>query len=114
MDFETSNLVFSNKATRLFYENIEYQNTTGLSGNNVEHGFLPAFLDSNSGQVYRSCYSNGKCAAVHLYDGLPDELITKRNINNKPVAVKASVVSGFLFQQRFYTREQAIIKLATQ
>ncbi len=114
MDFKTSTQVFSNKTARLFHENIEYQNTAGLSGNNVEQGFVPAFLDMKSGKVYRSCYSNGKLAAVHLYDGLPDELITKRNMSNKALAVKASVVSGFLFEQRFYTREQAVTKLAMQ
>ncbi|VAW94930.1 hypothetical protein MNBD_GAMMA22-1699 [hydrothermal vent metagenome] len=111
MDFEKSTLVLSNKTTRLICENFEYQNTSGISGNNVEYGFVPAFLDLMSGKIYRSCYSNGKFAAVHLYDGLPDELIIKRNTNRKPIAVKTSVVSGFLLQGEFYTREQAISKL---
>ncbi len=106
MEFETSAQLFSSKTTRLIYENIHYQNTMGISGSNVEYGFTPAFLDRKSGDIYRSCFSDGRPAAVHLYDGLPDSVIIKRDNNNKPIAVKACIVSGFLFKEQFYTREQ--------
>jgi len=112
MDFETSTSECSQlliaKTNRLVQENIQYCNTTGLSGANVEYGFTPAFLDYDTGIIYHSCFSNGKRAAVHLYDGLPDSVITKRNANNKAIAVSDNIISGFMFNDQFYTREQAI------
>ncbi len=108
MEFETSAQLLSSKTTRLIHENIHYQNTLGISGSNVEYGFMPAFLDRNSGKIYRSCFSDGRPSAVHLYDALPDAVITKRNNNNKPIAVNACIISGFLFNEQFYTREQTI------
>jgi len=109
MEFEsTATQQLIAKTNRLVQENIQYCNTTGLSGGNVDYGFTPAFLDYNTGKIYHSCFSNGEPAAVHLYDGLPDEVVTKRNEDNKVIAVVDSIISGFIFNDEFLTRDQAI------
>ena len=89
-------------------ENKEFRNTAGTSGGNHAYGFLPAFLDKISGEIYISCFSNGKRAPIHLYEGLPDSLVTKRDKRNRAIAVHKHVISGFFHERRFYTREQTI------
>jgi hypothetical protein len=42
-----------------------------------------------------------------VLDGLPEEWIIERDPSGRVVAVKASVVAGFIYHDRFYTREQA-------
>jgi len=92
---------------RLKQENTAFQGTGGVSTCNREHGFRPAFLDTETGTVYLSCCRNGRPAPFHRLDGLPEELIRERDDRGHVVAVKATVVSGFERDGCFYTREQA-------
>ena len=77
-------------------------------------GFRPAFLDRETGIVYQSRFADGRLAPCHLLDGLPAELIVKRDRAGRVAAVKASLVCGFLNDGLFYTREQAAIAAMAQ
>lgn len=92
---------------KLIEENWQFDGTGGVSQCNDAYGFIPAFRDEATGYVYPSCYAGGLRAPVHLYDGLPDELIVERAPEGRPHGVKASVISGFLYGNRFYTRAEA-------
>jgi hypothetical protein len=105
-------LIFSKKSQRLIDENNRYQVTSGVSGGNREYNFIPAFLDFESGVVYISSFSNGVPAPIHIYEGLPSHLIISRNAINKTVKIKHSVVSGFIHENQFYTRDQAMNVIA--
>ena len=108
MSVNTYPLVFSEKSKRLINENNKFKNTGGVSQKNKQYNFVPAFLDFETGAIYISSFSNGEPAPIHLFDGLPKELIVGRNAVNKPVKIKQTVVSGFVLEGRFYTREQAM------
>ena len=84
-----------------------YRGTGGVSEENRAYGFLPAFLDRESGRIHLSCDARGIPAAVHQFDGLPVEWVVARDQNGKPCAVKASVEAGFVREGYFFTREQA-------
>lgn len=80
---------------RLVTENRRYAGTGGISKVNSTRGFIPAFRDEATGCVYPSCFSDGRRAPVHLYDGLPNELIVEYAPQGLPHSVRASVISGF-------------------
>jgi hypothetical protein len=92
---------------RLAKENQDFTGTGGISKENQSLGFSPAFIDTETGKIYLSCHKDGTPAAIHMLDGLPEELIIARDLQNKIVAVKSSVIPGFVKDGEFYTREQA-------
>jgi hypothetical protein len=92
---------------RLQQENVAFHGTGGLSHRNRSHGFRPAFFDTETGAIYPSCFANGMPAPFHMIDGLPAEVVVERDALDRPSAVKASVVSGFMLNDLFYSREQA-------
>lgn len=93
-------------------ETVAFRGRGGVSAENRDEGFRPAFLDRQTGVAYASCYVDGRPAPFHLLDGLPDELVLARNAAGRVVSVKASVTSGFLRDGRFYTREEAVSSLS--
>ena len=93
--------------TALELQNHEYLGTGGRSQENHSFGFHPAFMDVETGTVYRSCFSDGQPAPFHLLDGLPDEVVLGRNPAGRVVEVKSSVISGFVRDRKFFTREEA-------
>ena len=95
----------------LAQENLQYAGTAGVSKNNRSQGFVPAFLDTNSGKVYRSRFPDGRPAPVHMLSGLPDKLFNSHGASSEQYAVKNSVISGFVLEETFYTREAAAIAL---
>jgi hypothetical protein len=84
-----------------------YQGRGGTSAEARSYGFRPAFLDTQTGAVYPCCFSDGRPAPMHLFDGLPAELILSYAPSGRAVSVKGSIVSGFIRGERFYTREEA-------
>lgn len=94
-------------APTLGEENHKYSDTGGVSQNNAHAGFAPAFMETASGQVQISCFTDGQPAPFHLLDGLPEEWVIERDINGRVVGIKASVVSGFVRLGRFFTRQEA-------
>lgn len=100
--------------TVLEQENRTFEGTGGVSARNRGHGFRPAFLDADTGEVYASCYASGQPAGFHLLDGLPDALIVSRHADGRVATVKQSIVSGFVLGGHFYTRDQAAAVVATR
>ncbi len=92
---------------RLARENRQFAGTFGVSAGASDHGCVPGFLDTATGQTYRSRFANGSPAPVHVLDGLPDHLVEARLASGQVTSVRASVVCGFVSGGRFYTREEA-------
>jgi hypothetical protein len=84
-----------------------YRGTGGCSEENGDCGFRPAFRDDDSGIIYRARFLDGRLAPFHLLDGLPDEVVVTRTETGRVIAVKGSLVSGFVRLGRFYTRDEA-------
>lgn len=90
----------------LVRENQAFAGTGGVSKGNRNLGFLPAFLETRSGKIYLSRFADGRLAPVHVLDGLPPALVTRRTPAGRVSAILGSVVSGFVRAGRFYSREQ--------
>jgi len=97
----------------LALETARYRATGGVSENNRSRGFQPAFIDRDTGTVHLSRFPDGRPAPCHLLDGLPDELVLARNAQGRVMRVKSSVVSGFVRDERFYTRDEAAAMLVS-
>jgi hypothetical protein len=97
---------------RLELENIRYHGTGGVSQNR-SYGFWPAFMDTQTRAVYLSRFTDGRLAPFHILDGLPDELVLSRNPGGRGAIVKAFVVSGFIREGVFYSRDEAAAHAAT-
>lgn len=93
-------------------ENREFRNTGGRSEENRPLGFRPAFKDVASGTVYDSRFADGRPAPFHLLDGLPEDVVVQREPGGRVRRVKESIVSGFVLDGRFYTREEAAREVA--
>ena len=104
------NQVMTQQVLRL--ETSSFLGTGGVSAGNRSDGFRPAFLDTDTNAVYLSRFSDGQAAPFHLLDGLPDELVLRRNASGRVEAVKSAVVSGFVRDGRFYSREEAVQAVA--
>ncbi len=98
----------------LAIQNRQFLGTGGVSSENRALGFVPGFLDRETGYIYRSCAADGCPAPIHHMGGLPDVLVTARDAAGRVVAVKASVVAGFILDESFYTREQVADALSYQ
>ena len=91
----------------LRHENRHYRNTAGVSAGNRHLGFLPAFCDLETGRTELSRFASGMPAPLHLLDGLPQEWIQEQAPGGNLVALKTSVIAGFLRDGCFYTRDEA-------
>jgi hypothetical protein len=94
-------------AERLKKENLAYGDTAGVSAGNRAAGFIPAFCDTATGRVEPSRLADGSLAPVHLLSGLPGEWVVVRGEDNRVLAVKETVIAGFLREGVFYTRAEA-------
>jgi hypothetical protein len=94
-------------STVLQHQNQRFQGTGGRSQENRGRGFRPAFMDADTLAIYASCFADGRLAPFHLIDGLPDVLIVARFSSGRVAALKASVIPGFIREDRFYTRDEA-------
>ncbi len=88
-------------------QNLAFVGTGGVSEENRCSGFRPAFFDMASGYAALARFSDGRVAPMHLLDGLPDEWVLERDAAGRVLAIKDSVIAGFVRNGRFYTREQA-------
>ncbi|MEN8763108.1 MAG: hypothetical protein ABF290_11805 [Thiogranum sp.] len=88
-------------------ENLQFADTTGVSANNRGLGFVPAFMDTETGNVYLSRFANGTPAPIHVLAGLPDNLTEAHGESAAALSIKSSVISGFVREDTFYSREQA-------
>lgn len=88
-------------------QNQQFEGTGGRSEQNRGQGFRPAFMDTDTLVVYVSCFADGRPAPFHLIEGLPSHLVVARLASGRVIAVKASVISGFVRGGRFYSRDEA-------
>ncbi|MDN5849538.1 MAG: hypothetical protein L0H63_07825 [Nitrococcus sp.] len=93
---------------RLRQENRRYQGTKAVSEGNRPHGFRPAFLDPDTNIVYPSRHADGRAAAVHCLDGLPEEVVVSRDAAGRVLQTKPGLIPGFVHKGRFYSREEAM------
>lgn len=93
-------------------QNVRFAGTGGRSEENCHAAFRPAFLDMDTSQVYESRFADGRPAPIHLLDGLPEEVIVERTTCGRVLAVKESVIAGFVRAARFYSREEAAAALS--
>ena len=95
-------------------ENRTFEDTGGISQNNRDLGFRPAYRNIRTGQTVMSRYANGEPAPVHVLDGLPDEWVVARDPEGSVSRVIATVVAGFVHNGSFYSREAAARLLKTE
>ena len=88
-------------------ENRLYAGTRGVSENNRSLGFRPGYCNSLSGDCVLSRFSDGSLAPVHVLDGLPDAWVLSRDASGRVLTVAPEVVSGFIRDGCFFTREEA-------
>ena len=81
---------------RLKRENRAFFGTPGVSHGNSGYGFIPAFCDSITGRVEISRFQNGKPATIHMIEGLPASWVVERDASSKVIAVRHSIVAGFV------------------
>lgn len=89
-------------------ENRQFAGTGGVSENNAQARFVPAFQDARTGQVEISRFGDGRPAPFHLIDGLPDDWVIERDLKGRVVRIKATVISGFVRFGHFFTRQEAL------
>lgn len=97
---------------QLELENLRFEGRGGVSAENRDVGFRPAFLDTRTRTIHLSRFGDGRPAPFHLLDGLPEELVVARHAGGRVARVLASVVSGFVRDGRFFTREEAAAAVA--
>ena len=94
-------------------QNQRFAGTGGVSAGCAGHGFVAAFRDESSGETRLSCFEDGSPATVHVLDGLPDDWVVSRDEDNHVIAVRDTIVAGFLHDNRFYTRDEVASLLST-
>ena len=92
---------------RLKIENLVYAGTGGISQENRVKGFIPAFLNQETGEVALSRFANGMLAPVHLLDGLPKTWMEEAEMMGTIRSINLNVIAGFVRNGFFYTRQQA-------
>ena len=92
----------------LLQENRHFAGTAGISANNRTMEFIPAFMDTQTGNVYLSRFPNGMPAPIHILVGLPDSLTETNGASGAALSIKSSVISGFVREKIFYSREEAV------
>lgn len=92
-------------------QNAEFAGTGGISCNNRDAGFVPAYQNTATGEAVVSCYADGRRAPVHVLDGLPENWIEGRNEQGCVTHTITEVVVGFLRGDVFFTREAAAAAL---
>lgn len=90
----------------LDWENNCFADTQGVSKNCRGRHFLPAFKDRLTGETHVSAFEDGRPAMIHLLDGLPEHWIVSRDKDHHVTAVLETIVSGFLRDGVFFTREE--------
>jgi hypothetical protein len=84
-----------------------HRGTGGVSAENRQLGFRPAFRDTATGQTYPSTFADGAPAPSHVLDGLPDRVVVARDRYGRISRVIGSIVAGFVREGIFYTRPEA-------
>lgn len=81
---------------------------------NCLNGFTPAFLNAESGDIAFAKFANGFPAPVHIVEGLPENWFKQPNKKSGKEDLKQEIVSGFIREGHFFTREEATQQLASE
>jgi hypothetical protein len=88
-------------------ENALFELSRGVSQNNAHLGFVPAYLNTATGEQVRARFADGSPAPVHLLDGLPETWVSARDSEGHVTRTCSGLISGFIRDGRFYTRDEA-------
>ena len=104
-------------ARTLRRQNQIFRGTGGVSAENRTLGFVPAFLDTQTGAVYRACFADGRPAPMHLLDGLPSAVVEPRRNDgpgNRPQVLRPSGFSagGAILYPRTGRRRSSALMVA--
>ena len=88
-------------------ESAPYKGSCGDSATARNKRFLPAFKNTENGQVQLARLPNGQVAPMHLISYLPPSWAARRDTDGTVLELVGSVVAGFVRDGRFYTREEA-------
>jgi len=91
----------------LHRQNTEFKDTGGVSEENRCEGFQAAFFNTESNTAEIARFADGSPAPFHILDGVPTDWVTERDDAGKIVAVRSTIIAGFIRDGVFYTREQA-------
>ncbi|HIG39717.1 MAG: hypothetical protein ABGY96_17870 [bacterium] len=89
-------------------ESLKYAGTPGVSMHCDARRFKPAFLDKSTGRIEISRLNNGRPAPVHIINWLPAEWAISFFRDGSVKSLKRSVISGFVCDTVFYTRDQVL------
>ncbi|NKN33403.1 dihydroorotase [Marichromatium bheemlicum] len=98
-------------ALSLHDENVRFAATPGVSEHNRSANFVPGYLNSHSGEWVLSRFRDGTPAPVHVLDGLPPTWVARRDAAGNVVQTRPGIISGFIRNGLFYTREEAMLAL---
>lgn len=99
---------------RLRRQSRHYEGRGGVSREARPLGFRPAFMDTETRCVYLSRFADGSVAPFHLLDGLPENLVTKRDEAGHVACVCDHLIAGFVLDERFYTRDEAALLVSAK
>jgi len=88
-------------------QNLAFACTGGISQENCASGFRPAFYDPTTGHAELARFADGRPAPMHVLDGVPDAWVARRDAFGHIIAIKNTIIAGFIRYGLFYTREQA-------
>jgi len=69
-------------------------------------GFLPAFYDKATMTAEVSRFTSGGPAPIHLLDSVPADWVARRCTSGKILALKETVIAGYLYNGFFFTPEE--------
>ena len=95
-------------------QNRVFRGTGGVSRNNRQSGFVPAYYDVSSARAVVSRFADGNPAPVHVLDGLPADWVETRDAKGRVTKARTGVFAGFLRDGVFFTREAAAEAVKTQ
>lgn len=93
---------------QLRQQNQKFADTEGVSSNNRNHGFVPAFRDRDTGHIELARFADGRLAPMHVISGLPVEWAVETDPAGAILVLKSSIEAGFCKAGEFFTRAEAI------
>lgn len=88
-------------------ENLAFGTTAGVSRNNSEAGYIPAFLDKKTGLIEISRLKNGCPSSIHIISWLPKKWASSLASDGSVQSLRLGIIAGFVRDGIFYTREEA-------
>lgn len=74
-------------------------------------GFVPAFYNKMTMTGNISRFTSGAPAPIHLLDSVPADWVARRSANGKIVALKETVIAGYMCNGFFYTPEEVAVAI---